>query len=333
VRLAVELSTNLTHGVGGTAAGCIAAGICTPITVHAVVSVSVLGCGLESPDKCGSLAVHPVCALPPPAPPANQCSLDHQDSHAPCVLNSSFGCYSNMTMWVANGHCRGEFSCSGVPGVSCPGTGKSIGARTHCNCLPAPPTRSCNYTFGFNRSATLTSSQPVRLHASFEMVNASAMAALLDDTAPSDDADVTRVRSAMRGVNQTTETINAWLAQAKPLPSDSTLSPRERVTYYRGWLNYWQQVQLGTGNNSGLPVICSSKDEYGRFNGLWDTAFHVIGLLEGGPSALHLARAQIVEYVRSAKYLGHLPGGMETDGGVGMQVPGALTWAGELSTS
>ena len=78
VRLAVELSTNLTHGVGGTAAGCIEAGICTPITVHAVVSVSVLECGLASPDKCGDLAVRSVCASPPPAPPASQCALDHQ---------------------------------------------------------------------------------------------------------------------------------------------------------------------------------------------------------------------------------------------------------------
>ena len=333
VRLGVELSTNLTHGVGGTAAGCIAAGICTPLTVHAVVSVSVLGCGLASPDKCGTLGVRSVCALPPPSPPASQCGLDHQDSHAPCVLNTSFGCYSNKTMWVANGHCRGEFSCAGVPGVSCPGTGKSIGDRTHCECLPAPPTRSCNYTFGFNRSAALTSalapSEPVTLHASFEMINASAMAALLDasDDDNVDEVDGSGVLSTTRGVNETTETINAWLAQAKPLPSDNTLSPRERVTYYRSWLNYWQQVQLGTNDISGLPVICSSKDEYGRFNGLWDTAFHVIGLLQGGPSALHLARAQIVEYVRSAKYMGHLPGAMETDGGAGMQVPGALTWA------
>lgn len=111
------------------------------------------------------------------------------------------------------------------------------------------------------------------------------------------------------------------------MPSDSKLTSREKTMYYRSWLNYWQQVQQGTGNISGLPVLCSSKAEYGRFNGLWDTAFHVIGLLEGGPSALHLARAQIVEYVRSAKYMGHLPGAMETDGGVGMQVPGALAWS------
>ena len=297
VRLAVVLQTNLTHGHEGTAAGCIAAGTCTPLTVRAVVSVSVQGCGGLPVAECGNLTVRSVCASPPPPPIASQCQLTHQDSHAPCTLNETFGCYANETMWIANGKCRGEFSCSGVAGVSCPGTGSLIGSRIHCQCLPAPPTRSCNYTFEFIRSKALSS---VSLHAAFEIVNASTLAALLDATDLNGDA---AKRSAgaggMRGVNQTTATINAWLAQAKALSTDNGMTARERVVYYRSWLNYWQrkntsslpqasfldhflasvvvvEVQMGWGNESGLPIISSSKAEYGRYNALWDTAFQSV---------------------------------------------------------
>ena len=97
--------------------------------------------------------------------------------------------------------------------------------------------------------------------------------------------------------------------------------------YYRSWCNYFLQVQHGTGNLTGQPVISSSKSEYGRNNALWDTGFHVIGLSQGGPAALQLAHSQVMEYVHEAKWVGHLPGGMAPSGGGGVQCPGVLTWA------
>ena len=92
-------------------------------------------------------------------------------------------------------------------------------------------------------------------------------------------------------------------------------------------------------------MISSSKSEYGRNNALWDTGFRectskpplpvifgsivtevgclnladVIGLSQGGPAALKLAQAQVMEYVHEAKWVGHLPGGMAASGGGGVQ--------------
>ena len=63
------------------------------------------------------------------------------------------------------------------------------------------------------------------------------------------------------GPNRTTEVINSWLGEAKPMPQNSTLDDRERTMYYRAWVNYWLQVQHGVRNLTGEPVISSSKSE------------------------------------------------------------------------
>ena len=113
--------TGLSHAAGGTAAGCIAAGICEPLTLRAVVSIS---CSNHR-DDC-NLSVTSVCGSPPPPPVGAQCELTKQVSHLLCVKNKTFGCYSNGTMWTSdvNGaRCMGIFDCAGVSAVDRPGTG------------------------------------------------------------------------------------------------------------------------------------------------------------------------------------------------------------------
>lgn len=107
LHLGVTVSTNLTHGAGGTAAGCIAAKSCEPLTLHAVVSVSVAGCD----GPCANLTVSSVCASPPPPPKGAQCKLTEQGSHLPCVQQNktnpkgNFGCFpANKTMWLSGNH-------------------------------------------------------------------------------------------------------------------------------------------------------------------------------------------------------------------------------------
>lgn len=72
------------------------------------------------------------------------------------------------------------------------------------------------------------------------------------------------------------------------------------------------------------------KNEDSSLDKMTTVSLSVIGLLGGGPSVLDLARSQIMEYVNGSTSLGHMPGGMSTDGGVGEQVPGVLTWAAML---
>ena len=324
LQLGVTLSTNLTHGAGGTVAGCIAAKACTPLTLHAVVSVSASDCG----NDCGNLTVKSVCASPHVVK-GPQCALAKQTSHSMCVLGKTFGCFpNNKSMWVSQ--CRGIFACSGINDVNCPGTGPKIGGRNYCECTPPPPERSCNYSFSYKPlGPSSTSSSKASLHAKFQFVNATVMAQLL----ARGNVQLDEVISPPRGHSGTTAAINAWLAEAEPPSAASGLTENERITYYRSWFNYWMQIETitaGTNGENGMPMICSSKSEYGRSNALWDTAFHVMGLLHGGPNALQLARSQVLEYTRGlVQDPGgrHLPGGMSVHGGGGMQVPGILCWA------
>jgi polygalacturonase len=322
-KLAVTLSTNLTHGAGGTIAGCIAAKACTPLTLHAVVSVSASECG---DIGCGNLTVKSVCASPPVVK-GPQCALTKQTSHSMCVLGKTYGCFpNNKSMWVSA--CRGVFACSGINDVNCPGTGPKISGRNYCGCAPPPPERSCNYSFSYKPLEPSSISSKASLHAKFQFVNATVMAKLL---APG-NTQLDEV-SPPRGHSDTTAAIDAWLAEAEPPSAASGLTEEERITYYRSWFNYWMQIETitaGTNGETGMPMICSSKSEYGRSNALWDTAFHMIGLLHGGPNALQLARSQVLEYTRGqVQDPGglHLPGGMSVNGGGGMQVPGILCWA------
>jgi hypothetical protein len=317
LQLGVVLKTNLTHAAGGTAAGCIAAGICEPLTLRAVVSIS---CSNHR-DDC-NLSVTSVCGSPPPPPVGAQCELTKQVSHLLCVKNKTFGCYSNGTMWTSdiNGaRCMGIFDCAGVSAVDCPGTGTVIGQRTQCQCLPPPPQQSCNFTFAL----PLDAQRPSALHATIEFVTEAEFSALLLRSGSThEDSDARHSPpDATRGLNRTTVAINAWLAAAAPLPTGSDLDSRGRTMYYRSWLNYWEMVYLGRGNWSGRPVISSSKTSYGRSPrcaayALWDQAFHIMGLLRGGPAALALARAQAMEFVTCSKT------GLNTS-----TLPGVMSWA------
>ena len=314
LQLGVVVKTNLTHSAGGTAAGCIAAGICEPLTLRAVVSLSC-----EVAADCGNLSVATICSSPPPPPVGAQCNLTKQVSHLLCVENMTYGCYSNKTMWTSdvNGaRCMGIFDCAGVSAVDCPGTGTLIGQRTHCQCLPPPPQRSCNLSYALPLQARKLS----KLHAKIEFVTESEFSALLShDDSP--QAASKEGAKPPRGLNRTTEAIDTWLQGAAPLPAASDLDPRERTMYYRSWLNYWSMVYLGQGNWSDQPVISSSKSSYGRSArcsayALWDSGFHVMGLVRGGSAALSLARSAVTEFVCCSKT------GLNTS-----TLPGVMSWA------
>ena len=77
------------------------------------------------------------------------------------------------------------------------------------------------------------------------------------------------------------------------------------------------------------PVICPARGYYGCALWLWDTAFHVHGLLTSkGPLGLAKALDQLGVLLLGGLKVGHLPAMVGTDEvKIGTQPPGVLTWA------
>jgi hypothetical protein len=122
-----------------------------------------------------------------------------------------------------------------------------------------------------------------------------------------------------------TRAVAAWLAEA-PVPASVT-DPRIRRMAYNSWFQFWYNTQHAEGLWKSA-IITPSRSSYGRGIWLWDTAFHVLALVHGGPAALKLAEEQVLALIRSAHPDGHLP--REVWVGVAnpeIQAPGVLTWA------
>lgn len=133
----------------------------------------------------------------------------------------------------------------------------------------------------------------------------------------------------------TTAKINTWLADAAE-PTALARSIREGggsaeqkalKQYYRSWFQYWYNTEHDAGNWVA-PIVCPARGYYGGAIWLWDTGFHVHGLLTGGPLGLAKAIGQLTVLFDAALKIGHLP----TMVGVnqikeGTQPPGILTWA------
>eukprot|EP01051_Picozoa_sp_SAG22_P009234 SAG22_NODE_755_length_7442_cov_2.270598_2_plen_788_part_00 len=124
----------------------------------------------------------------------------------------------------------------------------------------------------------------------------------------------------------TTAAVDAWLADIE-MPSGTTATRKARKVFYTAWYQYWLNTEPAWGNFV-RPFVCGSISYYPRGQWLWDTGFHVFGLLGGGPLGLQKALDQLSNFVAGGKRLGHTPRAIgyhvyQTE----TQPLGILTWA------
>lgn len=128
----------------------------------------------------------------------------------------------------------------------------------------------------------------------------------------------------MLALDSTTREVDDWLATArKPRLSDE----HSLKMYYNAWYQFWYNTEHAEGFWS-RPIITPSKSYYGRGVWLWDSAFHIFALIQGGKPGIQLAKDQILVLTEGAKIVGHLPrevwvGAVNPE----LQAPGILTWA------
>lgn len=121
---------------------------------------------------------------------------------------------------------------------------------------------------------------------------------------------------------RTAESIRAWLAQAPP---PATEDGARRVAYWRNWYWFWHNAEAAEGRWR-YEIVPPSKHQYGRGIWLWDTGFHMLGLLTGGPEARELAKRQMLVLCEN-EVEGHLPREVWVDqANPQTQAPGILTW-------
>ena len=123
-------------------------------------------------------------------------------------------------------------------------------------------------------------------------------------------------------------TLDEWLKEA-PIPPKG-LSRERRNAFYRAWVTLWINIQPAQGA-WGKPIICPG-DNYTRGIWIWDTAYHVLGLVHGGPKARKLGLWQIEVMLSGQHESGKLPreiwkDGPQFFGQYGIQAPGLLTLA------
>jgi len=118
------------------------------------------------------------------------------------------------------------------------------------------------------------------------------------------------------------EFVKDWMEEIDALEVDEN---RLRMLYW-----CWYQFFFNTERPKGLwtkPIICPSMSQYGRGVWLWDSAFHILGLLAGGEKALDLAKSQVYVLVENL-IDGHLPREVWVDEpNPQLQAPGILSWA------
>jgi glycogen debranching enzyme len=98
----------------------------------------------------------------------------------------------------------------------------------------------------------------------------------------------------------------------------------------RAWSTLWADIQPAEG--AWIRPIISPGASYLRGIWLWDSGFHVLGLLHGGPKARQLALWQIEVMLSGQHRTGRLPREIHRDGPkfigeYGIQAPGILTMA------
>ena len=124
-------------------------------------------------------------------------------------------------------------------------------------------------------------------------------------------------------------TLDEWLQEA-PKPPEG-LSPRRTSAFYRAWVTLWINTQPAGGKWWTHPIICPG-DNYKHGIWIWDSAFHIMGLLHGGSKARRLALWQIEVMLGGQHETGKIPREIWRDGPqflgqYGVQAPGLLTLA------
>jgi putative isomerase len=122
-------------------------------------------------------------------------------------------------------------------------------------------------------------------------------------------------------------TLDQWLAEAPKLGSGSA---GRKAAFARAWATLWIDTQPAGG--AWIHPIISPGANYMRGIWIWDTGFHVLGLLHGGPKARQLAIWQIEVMLSGQHPSGKIPREVHRDGpkflgDFGIQAPGILTLA------
>ena len=124
-------------------------------------------------------------------------------------------------------------------------------------------------------------------------------------------------------------TLDEWLAEAPTPPKG--LSDERRAAFYRAWTTLWINTEPAGGKWWTHPIICPGHN-YRHGIWIWDSAFHIMGLLHGGPKARQLALWQIEVMLGGQHETGKVPREIWRDGpqflgDYGVQAPGLLTMA------
>lgn len=122
-------------------------------------------------------------------------------------------------------------------------------------------------------------------------------------------------------------TLDQWLAE---MPARRAGSDERRAAFARAWATLWVDTQPA-GGAWPHPII-SPGSYYMRGIWIWDTGFHVLGLLHGGLKARQLAIWQIEVMLSGQHPTGKIPREIHRDGPkflgeFGIQAPGILTLA------
>jgi putative isomerase len=122
-------------------------------------------------------------------------------------------------------------------------------------------------------------------------------------------------------------TLDEWLTE---IPRLRSLDPKLRAVLVRAWATLWVNTQPKGG--SWIQPIISPGASYMRGIWIWDSGFHVLGLLHGGPKARQLALWQIEVMLSGQHQSGKIPREIHRDGPkflgeFGIQAPGILTLA------
>ena len=96
------------------------------------------------------------------------------------------------------------------------------------------------------------------------------------------------------------------------MPGLPSASAERRAAFARAWATLWIDTQPA-GGAWPHPII-SPGTYYMRGIWIWDTGFHVLGLLHGGPKARQLAMWQIDVMLSGQHPTGKIPREIHRDG-------------------
>ncbi len=130
-------------------------------------------------------------------------------------------------------------------------------------------------------------------------------------------------------------TLGEWMSETPQVPGASA---QRQLEIAHAWATLWVDILPANGHGWTHPII-SPGESYRAGIWLWDSGFHVLGLLHGGPKARQLAIWQVEVILSNQWPSGKVPSLIVAGGGInpnpddhpsdyyGIQYPGILPFA------